>query len=91
LVVSETSSSPGSGESRARSSGNWRRASGSPPVSRRSETPIRTSSETIRSISSKLSTSSRGSQSIPSEGMQYWQRKLQRSVTETRRLVIARP
>ena len=46
---------------------------------------------TRRSISSKLRISSRSSQGRPSAGMQYWQRKLQRSVTETRRSEIRRP
>ena len=35
--------------------------------------------------------SARSSQGRPSAGMQYWQRKLQRSVTETRRSPIGRP
>src|SRR5215211_5914028 len=73
------------------SRGNSRRTSGSPPVSRRSVTPIRANTATIRSISSKRSTSSRSSQGRPSAGMQYWQRKLQRSVTDTRRSVMRRP
>ena len=49
-----------------------------------SPTPIDASSATRRSISSKRRISSRSSQGSPSAGMQYWQRKLQRSVTETR-------
>ena len=65
--------------------GNSRRTSGSPPVRRTSRTPIEASSATRRSISSKLRISSRSSHGRPSAGMQYWQRKLQRSVTETRR------
>ena len=71
--------------------GNSRRASGSPPVSRTSVIPSRASRLTRRSISSKLSSSERSSQGMPSAGMQYRQRKLQRSVTETRRSVIGRP
>ena len=50
-------------------------------------TPIRIS----RSVSSSVSTSARGSQSSPSAGMQYWQRRLQRSVSDTRRSVATRP
>ena len=50
-----------------------------------------TSTRTSRSISSNESTSERSSHSIPSAGMQYRQRKLQRSVTDTRRSVRARP
>ncbi len=50
-------------------------------------TPIRIS----RIISSSVSTSARGSQSRPSAGMQYWQRRLHRSVSDTRRSVATRP
>src|SRR5215217_3230718 len=73
------------------SRGNSRRTSGSPPVSLRSVTPMGAMTETRRSISSKLSTSARSSQGRPSAGMQYWQRKLQRSVTETLRSEMCRP
>ena len=45
----------------------------------------------MRSISSKVRRSSRVSQSSPSAGMQYVQRKLQRSVTEMRRSRWTRP
>src|SRR5437870_8736505 len=82
---------PSTAASIATSFGKSRRTSGSPPVSRTSVTPIRTITETRRSISSKRSTSARSSHGSPSAGMQYWQRKLQRSVTETRRSVISRP
>src|SRR5665811_2571028 len=68
-----------------------RRTSGSPPVTRTFSTPIEASTPTRRTISSKLRISSRSSQGSPSAGMQYWQRKLQRSVTETRRSDIRRP
>ena len=72
--------------------GKSRRTSGSPPVSRTSSIAHRRpSARTSRSISSKLRTSARSSQGSPSAGMQYWQRKLQRSVTETRRSEIRRP
>src|SRR5437763_4268508 len=71
--------------------GKSRRTSGSPPVSRTSVTPMPASTRTTRSISSKRSTSARSSHGSPSAGMQYWQRKLQRSVTETRRSEIGRP
>src|SRR5260221_3704960 len=71
--------------------GNSRRTSGSPPVSRTSSTPISTKRRTSRSISSKARISARSSHGSPSAGMQYWQRKLQRSVTETRRSEIRRP
>ena len=39
----------------------------------------------------KLRISDRGSHVMPSAGMQYWQRKLQRSVTEMRRSPTMRP
>ena len=45
----------------------------------------------MRSISSNVSTSLRGSHVMPSSGMQYVQRKLQRSVTEIRRSLMTRP
>src|SRR5437763_16967466 len=54
-------------------------------------TPIAVISATKRVISSKVRISLRSSQGRPSAGMQYWQRKLQRSVTETRRSEISRP
>src|SRR4051812_26634900 len=71
--------------------GNSRRTSGSPPVSRTSVTPIAAITLTRRSISSKRRTSARSSHGSPSAGMQYWQRKLQRSVTDTRRSEMRRP
>jgi len=45
----------------------------------------------IRSISSSVSISARGIHGRPSAGMQYVQRRLQRSVTETLRSVANRP
>src|SRR4051794_11260456 len=45
---------------------------------------------TSRAISSYVSSASRSSHGSPSAGMQYWQRKLQRSVTEMRTSPIAR-
>src|SRR3954453_22316144 len=71
--------------------GKSRRTSGSPPVRRTSGTPISASSPTSRTISSKLSPPSRSSHGSPSAGMQYWQRKLQRSVTDTRTSEMRRP
>src|SRR5437868_12656573 len=53
--------------------------------------PIRTMRRTTRSISSNVSTADRSSHGSPSAGMQYWQRKLQRSVTEMRTSPIGRP
>ena len=73
-------------------SGSSRRTSGSPPVSRtsvdahRGEQP-RPGARSPRSVRISL----RSSQGSPSAGMQYWQRKLQRSVTDTRRSEIGRP
>ena len=82
---------PSISASLAASRGNSLRTSGSPPVSRTSVIPSRTNSDTSRSISSKVRIASRSSHGSPSAGMQYWQRKLQRSVTETRRSWISRP
>ncbi len=90
-MVSDRSSMPGTRASISTRRGNSRRTSGSPPVRRRSDTPIGAITLTRRSISSKLSTSVRSSHGRPSAGMQYWQRKLQRSVTETLRSEMRRP
>ena len=77
------------------SSGRSRRTSGSPPVMRSLWTPSPTKIEASRVISSNDSTCSlgRNAKSRPntSAGMQYGQRKLQRSVTEIRRSRNARP
>ena len=74
------------------STGRWARTVGSPPVSRRPSTSKRsTKMRARRSISSNVSTSLRGSHFMPSSGMQYVQRKLQRSVTEMRRSRMVRP
>src|SRR2546428_2714184 len=94
FVVSVRSRSPRAASfstSRSRS----RRTSGSPPVSRIFCTPRPTKIRTRRSISSKVRISARGRnwKSLPkiSFGMQYTQRKLQRSVTLTRRSWSGRP
>src|SRR5579875_3711918 len=51
--------------------GRWARTVGSPPVRRMDSTPRRsTQTRATRPISSKVSSSSRGSQDIPSSGMQ---------------------
>src|SRR3954451_24089695 len=91
LVVTERSFSPSSADSIDTSRGKSRRTSGSPPVRRRSPTPIDTNSRTRRWTSSKVRIAERSSHGSPSAGMQYWQRKLQRSVTETRRSPIRLP
>ena len=75
----------------AASLGKSLRTSGSPPVSRTFDTPMRESSSTSRVISSNDRTSARSSQGRPSAGMQYWQRKLQRSVTEILTSPMGRP
>jgi hypothetical protein len=67
------------------------RTVGSPPVSLTSVTPRPANTRTTRSISSTDSSSSLASHGSPSAGMQYVQRKLQRSVNETRRSVTTRP
>jgi len=90
LVVTERSTSRAA--SRSTSKGNRARTVGSPPVSRIDVNPKRpTISRATRSISSKVSRSERGSQFIPSAGMQYVQRRLQRSVTEIRKSRCTRP
>jgi hypothetical protein len=91
FVVKERSSTPSTSASIDTSRGNSRRTSGSPPVSRTSVTPIDENSATSRSISSNVRISERSSHGRPSAGMQYWQRKLQRSVTDTRRSPTCRP
>jgi hypothetical protein len=59
----------------------WRMV-GSPPVSLKRRIPWSSiAARTTSRISSKLRMSSFGSQRTPSSGMQYTQRKLQRSVT----------
>ncbi len=74
------------------STGRCARTVGSPPVRRRPSTSKRsTKMRERRSISSNVRTSLRGTHCIPSSGMQYVQRKLQRSVTEMRRSRIVRP
>ena len=74
------------------STGRWARTVGSPPVSRNPSTPNRSTNRRARRvISSNVSTSLRGSHCIPSSGMQYVQRKLQRSVIEMRRSRMVRP
>src|SRR5581483_12403179 len=67
------------------------RTVGSPPVSRTPVTPRRVNTSTMRVISSNVRSASRGSHTMPSSGMQYVQRKLQRSVTDTRRSRTTRP
>jgi hypothetical protein len=49
-------------------------------------TPSSVKRSTSRLVSSNDRRSSRGSQTYSSSGMQYWQRRLHRSVTDTRRL-----
>ena len=90
-MVSERSSRPSICPSISTSCGKSRRTSGSPPVRRTCVTPIEANSRTRRSISSKVRISDLSSHGRPSAGMQYWQRKLQRSVTETRKSPIGRP
>ena len=67
------------------------RMSGSPPVSRMLVTPSSTATEITVISSSMLSRWSPGIQSEKSGGMQYVQRRLHRSVTETRRSRCTRP
>jgi len=75
---------------RVTSRGKSRRMSGSPPVSRILSMPSGTAARTNCAISSKVS-SSLLSMNVTSSGMQYVQRRLQRSVTLMRRLLWTRP
>mmetsp|Transcript_38246 Transcript_38246/g.90407 ORF Transcript_38246/g.90407 Transcript_38246/m.90407 type:complete len:280 (-) Transcript_38246:105-944(-) len=61
------------------------RTVGSPPVSLILVTPAATKRRVRRRISGVVSMLSSGERSTPSSGMQYWQRRLQRSVSEMRR------
>jgi hypothetical protein len=72
-------------------SGRSARTVGSPPVIFSDRTPSRTNTATTLVSSSNVRRSSLGSQVRPSAGMQYVHRKLQRSVTETRRSSATRP
>ena len=76
---------------RSISAGTSRRTSGSPPVMRTPLTPTEQRMRVSRSISSYVSTSERPSHGRPSAGMQYLQRKLQRSVIEIRTDSMRRP
>ena len=67
------------------------RSSGSPPVMRTRSTPALAKTSTRKPISSNVRMSFLGSQTYSASGMQYWQRRLQRSVTEIRRLRSRRP
>src|SRR5450756_1527470 len=92
LVVSEISGRGPSAAVLVMMSARSRRSSGSPPVNLTSLMPsVSTPILSSRTISSPVSTSGAGSQSRPSGGMQYAQRRLQRSVSETRRSVATRP
>ncbi len=92
LVVSEMSGRGSSAAVAAMMSARSGRSSGSPPVNLTSRMPsVSTPIVINRMISSPVSTSGVGSQSRPSGGMQYAQRRLQRSVSETRRSVATRP
>ena len=87
LVVSVSSSRPPRSRWRDRLRNKAmmsRLTSGSPPVRRNLRTPLSIKALHRRSSSSRLSSSALGRKVI-SSAMQYWQRKSQRSVTETRR------
>ena len=90
LVERATSSMPGMPAMAATRRCRSRRTSGSPPVSRIERTPAVAAAATIAAISSYERISSRCSQGSPVSGMQYTQRRLHLSVTETRRYVIGR-
>ena len=67
------------------------RSSGSPPVRRISSIPCETPTSMMEINSSVVRSSSDGNHAAKSCGMQYVQRKLQRSVSETRRSLWPRP
>ena len=69
-MVIATSRTPGTEVMRPISSGRPGRTSGSPPVTRISLMPMRAKRDTIRTSSSSVSSSSRGSHFMPSAGMQ---------------------
>ena len=89
LVVMQSSWIPSRAAASAQSSTMSRRTRGSPPVIRSLRMPSPAAASIARSSSSRLSSS--GQFATPSAGMQYRQRRLQRSVTDTRRYVIVRP
>ncbi len=95
LVVNAMSSMPGTAASLRTSSGRSRRNKGSPPVRRSLRTPSPAKIEARRSISSKRRRSALlrnwWSRGYWSSGMQYGQRKLQRSRTEMRKSESLRP
>ena len=91
LVVSDIEGALGSELIPATMSTRSGRSSGSPPVRRTSVTPAETAIATIRTSSSADSRSGLGSQATPSAGMQYVHRRLQRSITDTRKSVWIRP
>eukprot|EP00659_Diplonema_papillatum_P014259 gene14259-biopygen14313 len=87
LVVMQSCSTPFSrtvARPRARSSKS-RRTSGSPPVRRILRTPSSAKMPAARTISAVDIKSSAGVRSTPSAGMQYWHRRLHRSVMLIRR------
>src|SRR6185295_7308741 len=94
LVVSAMSSMPGSCVRSPIRSARLGRSSGSPPVMRIFLTPARTNTRARRRISSKSRRSllfrKRYDSWKVSRGMQYGQRKLQRSMTEMRRSWMGR-
>ena len=92
FVVSAITGAGDSAAMSATSSSRFLRSKGSPPVNRTVLMPSRSTPMAIsRRISSSVSTSAPGIQSSPSAGMQYVHRRLQRSVSETRRSVAIRP
>ncbi len=91
FVVSATSRNAGFAANWRTSSGSSRRTSGSPPVRRTRSTPTAANRSTNTLSSSNERMSWLLSQTYSSSGMQYAQRRLQRSVTDTRKLRSGRP
>ena len=85
FVVKEIAGLSGSALMRLTISTMSGRSSGSPPVRRMPVMPFSVATSTTSMSSSTESKCSPGNQSAKSLGMQYVQRRLQRSVTETRK------
>ena len=85
LVVIDRSPTPGTLAMRATISTRSARSVGSPPVRRNLRKPTATAARTTCSISAAVSRSGAGRKRRPVSGMQYTQRRLQWSVSESRK------
>ena len=84
-MLSERSESPSTRAKRSTISTMSARTRGSPPVRRTREIPAAAKTRTSRSISEAVRVSDAGARPAGPSGRQYAQRRLQRSVTESRR------